>query len=89
MKFVLRRLVPLVLLALLWAPAASAWSWPVQGPVLQQFSFDPAWWAAYSRDPTAFFARPYDWKAAVKLMPQNPSCTAGARPQKLDVRFAP
>lgn len=27
-----------VLLA--WAPAASAWSWPVQGPVLQPFSYD-------------------------------------------------
>jgi hypothetical protein len=42
MSFVLRRLVPLLLLALLWAPAAYAWSWPAQGPVLQQFSFDPA-----------------------------------------------
>jgi Peptidase family M23 len=39
--FVLWRLVPLVLLALVWAPAACAWSWPVQGPVLQGFSFDP------------------------------------------------
>lgn len=42
MAIVLRRLVPLVLLALIWAPAAYAWSWPVQGPVLQAFSFDPA-----------------------------------------------
>lgn len=42
MSCVLRRLTPLVLLALLWAPAAYAWSWPVQGPVLQPFSFDPA-----------------------------------------------
>ena len=42
MALVLRRLVPLVFLALLWAPAAYAWSWPAQGPVLQPFSFDPA-----------------------------------------------
>ena len=54
-----------------------------------QFSFDAAWWAAYTRDPTAFFARPYDWRAAVSLVPQNPSCTAGAGPQELEVRFAP
>jgi hypothetical protein len=32
----------LVLLLLLFAPAAGAWTWPVQGPVLQTFSFDPA-----------------------------------------------
>ena len=31
----------LVVLALLvWAPAAYAWSWPVQGPVLQPFAYD-------------------------------------------------
>jgi peptidase M23-like protein len=29
-----------VLVLLVWAPAAYAWSWPVQGPVLQPFSFD-------------------------------------------------
>jgi hypothetical protein len=40
--FVARRLAPLLFLALLWTPAAHAWSWPVQGPVLQPFSFDPA-----------------------------------------------
>jgi len=27
---------------LAWAPAAFAWSWPVQGPVLQPFSYDAA-----------------------------------------------
>ncbi len=32
----------LVLLLLLFVPAAAAWTWPVQGPVLQTFSFDPA-----------------------------------------------
>jgi hypothetical protein len=42
MAFVARRLFPLVFLALLWTPAAYAWSWPVQGPVLQKFSFDRA-----------------------------------------------
>jgi hypothetical protein len=31
-----------VLVFLTWAPAASAWSWPVQGPVLQPFSYDEA-----------------------------------------------
>src|SRR5579884_4110663 len=38
----MRRLVPLVLLFVLWVPAARAWTWPVAGPVLQTFSFDPA-----------------------------------------------
>ena len=27
---------------LIWAPVASAWSWPVQGPVLAPFSYDEA-----------------------------------------------
>lgn len=31
-----------LLLLLLFVPAASAWTWPVQGPVLQTFSFDQA-----------------------------------------------
>jgi hypothetical protein len=38
----MRRLAPVVLLLLLWVPAAGAWTWPVNGPVLQGFSFDPA-----------------------------------------------
>jgi hypothetical protein len=29
-----------VLVLLVWAPAAYAWSWPVQGPVVQPFSYD-------------------------------------------------
>ena len=36
---------PLVLAAvffLLWAPGAYAWTWPVQGPVLLGFAFDPS-----------------------------------------------
>lgn len=33
--------VPLVAF-LVWVPAASAWSWPVQGPVLRPFSYDDA-----------------------------------------------
>ncbi|HEX3057301.1 MAG TPA: M23 family metallopeptidase [Gaiellaceae bacterium] len=37
----MRRLALVVLLFLLWAPGAYAWSWPVQGPVLLGFSFDP------------------------------------------------
>jgi hypothetical protein len=32
----------LVLLLVLGVPAAGAWTWPVGGPVLQGFSFDPA-----------------------------------------------
>jgi hypothetical protein len=32
----------LVLLLLLFVPAAGAWTWPVEGPVLQTFSFDQA-----------------------------------------------
>jgi hypothetical protein len=32
--------VAAVLVLLVWAPAAYAWSWPVQGPVLQSFSYD-------------------------------------------------
>src|SRR6266851_1335411 len=38
----MRRLVPIVLLLVLWVPSAEAWTWPVTGPVLQGFSFDPA-----------------------------------------------
>jgi hypothetical protein len=34
-----RIVLPLVVL-LAWAPAAYAWSWPVQGPVLQPFTYD-------------------------------------------------
>ncbi|MDE3191599.1 MAG: peptidoglycan DD-metalloendopeptidase family protein, partial [Acidobacteriota bacterium] len=35
-----RALVLVVLLFLLWAPGAYAWTWPVQGPVLLGFVFD-------------------------------------------------
>jgi hypothetical protein len=41
MRRLMRRSL-LVLLLLLFVPAAGAWTWPVQGPVLQTFSFDPA-----------------------------------------------
>jgi hypothetical protein len=37
-----RPLVLVVLLFLLWAPGAYAWTWPVQGPVLLGFDFDPS-----------------------------------------------
>jgi hypothetical protein len=37
-----RRLVICFLVFLVWTPAAYAWSWPVQGPVLRQFSYDEA-----------------------------------------------
>ncbi len=37
-----RALLPVVLAALLLAPAASAWTWPAGGPVLQPFLFDPS-----------------------------------------------
>ena len=38
----MRRLLPIVVLLVLWVPSAQAWTWPVVGPVLQGFSFDPA-----------------------------------------------
>jgi hypothetical protein len=34
------RIAVVVLVLLAWAPAAYAWSWPVQGPVLQPFAYD-------------------------------------------------
>jgi MYXO-CTERM domain-containing protein len=38
----IRRLALLLLVFGVWTPAAYAWSWPVQGPVLQPFSYDEA-----------------------------------------------
>jgi hypothetical protein len=35
-----RLLLVVVLLVLVWAPVARAWTWPVRGPVVQGFSFD-------------------------------------------------
>src|SRR5213595_2522702 len=37
----MRLLALVVLLFLLVAPVAGAWTWPVRGPVLETFSFDP------------------------------------------------
>ena len=37
-----RQLLAAVLVALLFAPAGEAWSWPAAGAVLQPFLFDPA-----------------------------------------------
>ena len=37
-----RALLAAVVAALSLAPAAGAWTWPVDGPVLQPFLFDPA-----------------------------------------------
>lgn len=34
------RALPVVAAVLVWAPAASAWSWPLQGPLLQPFAYD-------------------------------------------------
>ena len=42
MRRLMRRRSLLVLFLLLFVPAAGGWTWPVQGPVLQTFSFDPA-----------------------------------------------
>jgi len=36
----IRRLALLLFVFLVWTPAAYAWSWPVQGPVVQPFSYD-------------------------------------------------
>ena len=38
----LRRILTVLLVALAVVPPAGAWTWPVDGPVLQPFSFDPA-----------------------------------------------
>jgi Peptidase family M23 len=36
----IRRLAVLLFVFLAWTPAAYAWSWPVQGPVVRPFSYD-------------------------------------------------
>jgi hypothetical protein len=36
----MRRVVVPVVIALVFAPAAAAWTWPVDGPVLEPFTFD-------------------------------------------------
>jgi Peptidase family M23 len=38
----MRRLAPVALVFVLFVPCAGAWTWPVQGPLLETFSFDPA-----------------------------------------------
>jgi hypothetical protein len=38
----IRRLAVLLFVFGVWAPAAYAWSWPVQGPVVEPFSYDEA-----------------------------------------------
>lgn len=38
----IRRLAIPLFVFLVWTPAAYAWSWPVQGPVLRPFSYDEA-----------------------------------------------
>lgn len=40
LKTLTRRVALPLVLFLVWTPVASAWSWPVQGPVLQPFSYD-------------------------------------------------
>jgi hypothetical protein len=37
-----RRIIVPVLAFLVWTPVAHAWSWPVQGPVVQPFAYDEA-----------------------------------------------
>src|SRR5262245_31693178 len=38
----LLRLTTVLVVFLVWVPVAQAWSWPVQGPVLEPFSYDEA-----------------------------------------------
>src|SRR6266550_7910364 len=38
----IRHVGAVVLVFMISVPCASAWTWPVDGPVLQTFSFDPA-----------------------------------------------
>jgi hypothetical protein len=53
-----------------------------------QMTLEKRWWADYNRDGgDSFFARPYEWKEALNLLPHNPECHAGARPVKLEVRL--
>ncbi|HEY3549839.1 MAG TPA: peptidoglycan DD-metalloendopeptidase family protein [Gaiellaceae bacterium] len=40
LKTLTRRIALPLIVFLVWVPAASAWSWPVSGPVLQPFSYD-------------------------------------------------
>jgi hypothetical protein len=40
LKTIARRAAVPCLVCLAWAPAADAWSWPVQGPVLRAYSYD-------------------------------------------------
>lgn len=42
MLALVRRGAPLVLVLLLWVPSAGAWTWPLSGPVVQNFAFDRA-----------------------------------------------
>ena len=53
-----------------------------------KMAFDEKWWTDYAgREGLNFFARQYDWRKCLDLLPQNPECEAGARPLKLEVRF--
>src|SRR6476661_11233280 len=38
----LLKMTTVLIAFLVWVPVANAWSWPVQGPVLQPFSYDEA-----------------------------------------------
>ena len=38
----MRRLLLVLIAALVLVPMASAWTWPADGPILQPFSYDPA-----------------------------------------------
>ncbi len=40
LKTLVWRIAVVAVVLLAWAPAAYAWSWPVQGPVLQPFAYD-------------------------------------------------
>lgn len=42
LKTLARRIALPVVLFLVWTPVASAWSWPLQGPVVRPFSYDEA-----------------------------------------------
>jgi len=39
-RYLVARLLAAVVLSLLVVPAAAAWTWPVEGPILERFSFD-------------------------------------------------
>src|SRR5438094_385535 len=67
-----RRLAILAFVFLAWTPAAYAWSWPVQGPVLRPFAYDES--------------QPASTGAASALPASKPAHSAPRRPRAATTR---